>query len=428
MIITSACPSLHCTDVGAPISDPCAGRTGLWSWLRLDVAKRAIALLCLPLALAACGGGGGKASPPAAVVATPGDTVVTLTWNGEGDVDYWIFLAADPSIRSDNFVNVTGSRVIRHATSPYTVGSLVNGVTYYFTINGRHGDGAGGEGSPVVSATPRPAGAVWTVGAPLGTADLDAVSYGAGAGFVAVGAGGQVYSSADARTWTPRTSGVTADLLGITYINGLYVAVGKGGTTVRSADAITWTALTVGQQDLTAISRLGSGFVAVGAGGTIITSGDAQAWIGQVSGTTVTLRDVVLGGSTYVAVGDAGTVLTSSDLVTWTPRTSGVSATLRSVAYGLARFVAVGDQGTIITSTDGVTWTADADPTTESLNAVTAGTQFVAAGANGRILVSADGITWTPVDSGTTQTLLGLGAIGSGYAAVGVAGTNLTSY
>ncbi|MEO5700334.1 MAG: hypothetical protein ABIS17_04420 [Casimicrobiaceae bacterium] len=394
---------------------------------RVSAALRWLLVLCLPLVLVACGGGG-KAAPPTQVTATAGDSSVTLTWNAEGGVDYWIFYAPDPSISAENFVNVSGSRVIRNATSPYTVTGLVNGIAYSFTLNGRTGSGAGGAGSPVVTATPRAAGLSWTVGTPLGTGDLNAIEFGAGAGFVTVGAGGQVFSSADGRTYTARTAGVTNDLNGVAYRNGFYVAVGSGGIALRSADAVTWTAATAATQNLLAIAKQGSIYVAVGANGTIVSSTDAQNWTARVSGTTATLRGAALGGTVYVVVGDAGTVLTSTDLVTWTRQASGVTADLRKVTYGLGRFVAVGDQGTIIASVDGVTWTAATNPTTESLNAVVAGSQFVAAGVNGRIVVSADGLNWTPVASGTTATLLGLGSGGVAFAAVGVAGTNLTSY
>ncbi|MEP7209003.1 MAG: hypothetical protein ABI920_18875 [Casimicrobiaceae bacterium] len=403
-------------------------RAGPGTGARLvPTALRWLALLCLPFLLVACGGGG-KAAPPTQVIATPGDSSVTLAWNAEGGVDYWIFYAPDPSISTENFVNVSGSRVIRNATSPYTVTGLVNGITYYFTLNGRTGNGAGGAGTPLVAATPRAAGLVWTVGTPLGTGDLNAIEFGAGAGFVTVGAGGQVFSSADGRTYTARTSGVTNDLNGVAYLNGFFMAVGSGGIALRSADAVTWTATTAATQDLLAISKQGSTYVAVGANGTIVSSTDAQNWTARVSGTTATLRGAALGGTVYVVVGDAGTVLTSTDLVTWTRQASGVTVNLRKVTYGLGRFVAVGDQGTIITSVDGVIWTLATNPTTETLNAVVAGSQFVAAGVNGRILVSADGLTWTPIASGTTATLLGLGSGGIAFAAVGAAGTNLTSY
>ena len=389
---------------------------------------RLAALLCLPVLLTACGGGGDKASPPPQVTAIPGDTQVTLTWDAEQGVDYWIFLAPDPSISTQNFVSVPGARVIRNTTSPFVVSGLTNGTTYYFTINGRRDNGPGGSGSPLVAATPRAAGGTWTVGAPLTSANLNAVTFGLNAGFVTVGAGGQIFSSFNTATWTAQTSGVTTDLNGVANVNGVYVAVGNGGVTLRSADAVTWTSVVAGTQNLYGIVQTGTAYVAVGAAGTIITSGDATAWTLRNSGTAADLRGGAFGNGTYVVVGDNGTVLTSTDLVTWTRQSSGTSANLRAVTYGGGRFVAVGDQGTIITSTDAINWTLAVNPTSETLNAVVAGSQFVAVGANGRIVVSADGLSWTPVTSGTTATLLGLASGGTSYVAVGTAGTNLASY
>ena len=408
--------AFHRLLIGARRTTPWSGRV------------RLAALCCVALALSACGGGGKSASPPTEVTATAGDNQVTLTWNAESGVEYWVFYATDPTVSPENFVNVAGSKVIRGANTPQVVFPLVNGTTYYFTLNGRTDGGPGGSGTPVVSATPRPSGVVWTAGTPLGTFNLNAATFGAGAGFVTVGAGGQVFSSGNGKSWTAQTSGVTNDLNGVAYVNGAYVAVGNAGTTLRSADAITWTTATAGTQDLYAIAQQGAAAVAVGAGGTVITSANGTDWTAQTSGTTVALRGVALGNSLYVAVGDNGTILTSTDLVTWTRQSSGVAANLRSITFGLGLFVAVGDQGTILTSPDGVTWSLATNPTTDALDAVAVGSQFVAAGANGRILTSADGATWLPAASGTTATLLGLGSAGTGYVAVGAAGTNLSSF
>src|SRR4051794_40143875 len=72
----------------------CSARAQLMVWLR-DLCRRVrhhlsplrllrvVALLSLPILLAACGGGGSKADAPTQVAATAGDTVVTLTWNAE---------------------------------------------------------------------------------------------------------------------------------------------------------------------------------------------------------------------------------------------------------------------------------------------------------------------------------------------------------
>lgn len=387
---------------------------------------RWMGMLCLPLLVAACGGGSSSA-PPTQVTATAGDSQVTLSWNGESGVEYWVFSAPDPTIAPENFVSVTGSRVIRNASNPQVIIPLNNGTTYWFTINGRTNNGPGGSGTAAVAATPRPAGTLWTVGAPLGTANVNAVAFGINAGFVAVGPAGAIYNSTDGKTWTAQSSGVTNDLYGVAYVNGVYVAVGANGITLRSIDAKTWTASVAGNQSLYGVAPQGTGFMAVGATGTLLTTADGTTWTAQNSGTTANLRSVAFGNSTSVAVGDNGTVVTSADLATWTARSAGTSANLRSVAFGLGRFAAVGDQGAITTSADATTWALATTPTTDSLAAVAVASQFVAAGVNGRILTSADGLIWQTASSGTSGTILGIAPSGFSYAAVGAAGLNLFS-
>jgi len=382
----------------------------------------------MSLLVTACGGGGSSADPPSNVTALAGDTVVTLTWNAASNVDYWIFYSTDPSITPGNFVNQPNAHVVREATSPHLITGLSNGVTYYFTINGRTDNGPGGSGSPAVSATPRPAGTVWFVGPSFTSSDLHGAAYATTAGFVVVGVGGQIFNSADTATWNPQTSNVTSDLFAVSNINNQYVAVGAGGTTVRSTDGVTWTATQVGVQDLYAIARTGTANVAVGANGAIATSSDAVTWLGQVSGTSANLRGVAYSGSIYVAVGDNGTILSSTDLITWTARSAGVAANLRGVTYGLGKFVAVGDGGTILVSTDGITWSVSPNPTNDTLYDVNVGTQFVAVGANGRIVKSIDGVTWTTATSNTTATLFGIGSSGTSFVAVGAGGVNVASF
>ena len=389
-------------------------------------ALRWLGLACLPVLLAACGGGN-SSSPPTQVIATAGDSQVTLSWNGDAGVEYWIFLAPDQTISPSNFVSVPGSRVIRNASNPQSIVPLNNGTTYWFTINGRTNNGPGGSATPAVSATPRAAGSVWRLGTALGTADLNGAAFGA-AGYVAVGAGGAIFSSTDALTWSAQMSGVTNDLNAVAYLNGVYVAVGTNGITLRSTDAKTWTAVVAGNQTLYGVAPQGTGFIAAGAAGTLVTSPDGTTWTAQSSGTTANLRRVIVGNAIYVAVGDSGAIVSSTDLVTWTARAAGTGGTLRSVAYGLGRFVAVGDQGVITTSVDALTWTLSAVPTTDTLNAVAVGSQFVAAGINGRILTSTDGLTWQVATSGTAGTIFGLTATGTSFLAVGAAGLNLFSF
>lgn len=66
---------------------------------------------------------------------------------------------------------------------------------------------------------------------------------------VAVGENGRVYTSTDGTTWTARTSGTTADLLGVAYGGGLWVAVGNAADdefVITSSDGTTWTSSAIG--------------------------------------------------------------------------------------------------------------------------------------------------------------------------------------
>ena len=59
--------------------------------------------------------------------------------------------------------------------------------------------------------------------------------------YVAFGASGTILTSSDGSSWTGRTTGVTVNLNGISYGNGVYVIVGSSGTIITSSDGISWT-------------------------------------------------------------------------------------------------------------------------------------------------------------------------------------------
>jgi hypothetical protein len=134
-----------------------------------------------------------------------------------------------------------------------------------------------------------------------------------------------------------------------------------------------------------------------------------------------------------LAVGSGGTILTSQDGVTWTPQVSGTTATLRAVTVGPV-YAAVGDGGTILTCPlTGSTWTPAVSGTTRQLNGVYSnGTGFVAVGEAGTILTSEDGVAWHAASSGTGQDLACITQASipghKMYVAVGKGGTLLTSH
>jgi hypothetical protein len=373
-------------------------------------------------------------------------------------VEYWVWVAPILNLTTQNCSSSAFCVTYRSVSSPYILpGTLTNGVTYSVTINGRTNGGPGGAGTPSISFVPRFAAAAWKAGKPLGV-DLSGVAYGPSTTtttltsiFVAVGAGGAIFSSPDAVTWAAAASGVTSNLNAAAYSNttngGTFVAAGDGGVMLSSLDTVTWTPRsTATTSNLYGLATNGGGtFVAVGANGTIIASGDGVTWVTAVSGTTNDLFGVTFANGFYVAVGAQGTLLVSTDGLTWQPVASQTTNDLRGVAYGVIPattttlatpvLAAVGAAGTLITSADGITWVANPPIVANDFLALTRGSQFVAVGKGGVIYFSTDGTTWQAAASGTTADLKGVtftsGAgtsPGIGYVAVGAAGVNLTAF
>ncbi len=397
-----------------------------------------VAAILAGLLVAACGSSGDSADPPASVVAVAGDGIVTLSWPMASGVDYWLFYANASSISTSNWINIPGSRLVMGAVSPHVAAGLTNGAVYAFTLNGRTKGGPGGEGTPPVVAIPRLAGtataslpAPWTAGAALGASDLRGLAL--GTVYVAVGAGGAMYSSTDGIAWTALTSGVASNL-NAALCSGVCLAAGDGGAMLYSADATTWTPRNPGSaNNLYAIAKSSALFVAVGAKGTIVTSADGITWAAAAN--SATANDLyavsVYSNSLWVAVGANGTVVTSNDGSTWKSVASNTALDLKGITYGTnsttaaLTFVAVGASGTLVTSPDAVTWTVQPAIGANTLAAVNYGTQFIAVGANGSIFTSTDGTSWAGQPSTTNSDLKAIVHAAYSYSVVGAAGVNL---
>ena len=390
---------------------------------RLLVLMAAMTAISL---LAGCSNQGKSASAPSTIEATAGDTSVVVSFPMESNVEYWLFHAPSDSLTSTNFNTVPGGKVITSAVSPQVVSGLANGTTYYFTINGRTDNGPGGSGTPLVSATPRPAGNAWNLRPSLIASDLRGAAF--GTTFVVVGANGAMFGTLDGVTWTAIPYVVTSDLNAVFYGNGRYVAVGAGGVALTSTDATTWAAVSSGTaNNLFAGASNGAVYLAVGATGTFTVSADGQTWEVRNAGTSSTLYGVAFGNGIWVAVGANGAIVTSADTANWQAVASQTSSDLKAVTYSApaTTFVAVGAGGTVVTSPDGVNWTSRGPVGSTLLTGVSFGSQFAAVGNNGGVFTSADGITWQAASSGTTSNLNTVAFGNFRFLAAGAAGTNL---
>lgn len=406
------------------------------------------------LFLASCVGGafelGDSAAPPANVRAVAGDGSVTLTWDSTPGAEYWVFAAPGNDVTTENWDHL-GGLAQPHVTSPYVVANLTNGKTYAFTVNARTQGGPGGPGSPVVVATPRPAGASWTVESALGGGRLNGAAF--GQVFVAVGDQGALYTSPDFSATNPAQWTAVSQPAGQRNLQAAlygcdisyqcnYLVVGAQGTILRSTDAYasSWTQpASPSGNDLLALASNGLGaYMAVGRGGTILVSTDGQTWTARSSGTAQDLLAVTYGDGRWIAVGRAGTVLSSQDTLTWTALASGSSEDLHGItavssvddqAIPVVMFVAVGDHGQLLRSTDaGAHWTqGQLANGALDLKAISFGSQFVVVGSQGAIYTSDDGKTWVQQNSGVSSDLLAIAHSSASIAVVGAQGTSLTA-
>lgn len=308
--------------------------------------------------------------------ATAGDGRVKLEWIPTAGVEYWAFTATDPSLTAFNWTSLPNAKAVVAAPTPTYMCGLVNNLPYYFATNGRINGGPGGPSSSTITATPYNATANWQLNGTSFSSNIYGLGFtslttcanntalSATGTFAAVGAGGAIFTSPDAISWTGQSSPVSTNLNAVAgyaanqnnaTTPGLrWVAVGDGGKAVYSTDGINWTSATstATTQSLRSIIQVGGSFFAVGDGGTIISSGDGNTWSAATSGTTNRLNGIAHAGM-YVAVGNSGTIVANGGSG-WVVQTSHTTSDLHQVAaiatvYG-SIYVAVGDGGTIVTS------------------------------------------------------------------------------
>lgn len=286
-------------------------------------------------------------------------------------------------------------------------------------------------------------------------------------GYVAVGEGGAILTSADGATWTRRSAGTGDWLLGVAYGAGQYVCVGDNGRILTSPDGIAWRNVpqSATRSRLNQVIFAGGRFVAVGEGGAIVTSEDGVGWTARQSGVTGWLRGVAhnyfaaAGKSIpyyvpwsfdthlYVACGERGQFLVSYDGATWTRSTPFGERDLEATAFVGGRasgtFVSVGQDGSV-----GVTlfqlqtgkfgdfqglrqWQNRSQVTSNPVRlrgiAVGADALF-ATGENGTIWMSPDPYSpWVKLETGTTANLVSGAYVGNSFYVVGADETILQS-
>jgi photosystem II stability/assembly factor-like uncharacterized protein len=398
---------------------------------------------------------------PGNLTVESGEGRVTLRWDQQPGLTYWIFLQAGASVTAA----APGVPLIFDVQSPRVVAGLANDTQYAFVMNATNRDSKAGPSTPVVLGFTRLAGATWTAGAPLTPQNLNGLAFStvlvsgiSTTRLVAVGDAGTLlagdlnYTSTNppgVTAWTQATSvpnGFVSNLSAAASDLSQFVALGTDGSIVTSADGNTWTSKNPIPNSGTRMNSLAFGlvsgvtatYVAVGDGGKIFTSTDLTAWTPRASNTTNDLYNVSFPKDTFVVTGAGGALLTSTDGSNWTVQNSTVSTALRATAFGTgstaagASYVVVGDAGTILTSPDGTTWSLATLSSPLNLRGVTFGSRFVAVGKESvpgqgsTVVYSDDTINWlqAPSNSGDLAAIFPTPAM---YVAVGASGANTVS-
>src|SRR2546428_5803551 len=109
---------------------------------------------------------------PSGVMVTPGEGLVTVNWNRDPELTYWIFYQPGSSVTPA----APGVPLIFDAVPPTVVAGLANETQYAFVLNATREDSKAGPSSPVMLQTPRLAGPKWVSGTALGT-NLNGIAF-----------------------------------------------------------------------------------------------------------------------------------------------------------------------------------------------------------------------------------------------------------
>ena len=362
---------------------------------------------------------------PATLVFAPGERRKMIT----------ITVVDDTEVESDETVVLT--------LGTPTNGTLGNATTYTLTIK---------DNDPASLA-----GRNWTLRNPLPTSEgLNSVAATSSAQVI-VGNNGLVLNSSNQGVSLSRVfTGSRANFWSVAYTSAGFLAVGDGGHVLTSAAGDIWF-----EQQVASSSGASFDFRAVGDGGAagIVATGsttnnqngqslpvvfyspDGQTWserplpdsaqgTGQGVARSPSLFVVVGGGYSNSSNGYQTLILTSLDGLVWTDHSNAVQGVwFKSVVWKGNKFLAVDGSNKGYTSADGVTWDSAVAGTLGGLSAATYDgvSKVVAVGSATASAINGSGGVITEHPSGTPVTLVSVAYTGSGYLAVGGSGTIMTS-
>ncbi len=302
-----------------------------------------------------------------------------------------------------------------------------------------------GEGGRIVTSDD---GLKWRRVAPVTTADLQSVAWGA-PGFVAfsTSANGTVVSvlvSPDGDRWEERSVQPEVLLGPVAWGLGKYVMMSQDGV-FTSLDGVGWVRARAPEPGLSPESVIfdGTRFVAigtlaVGAGGLgdamVLTSADTVTWDLRRVAYQTRLRDLAWNGTRYVAVGtwysaglSSARFLVSRDAISWQAAAAPQGGAPWAVVAGSGTFVALACCGSMWTSPDGLTWAHTEVPGPVVTDIATDGSLVVAVASDDAIFASEDGTSWTPHSAIDFPHMADVVWAGRRYVAVGAAGTVMLS-
>jgi len=271
------------------------------------------------------------------------------------------------------------------------------------------------------------ANVTWTARTANVTATLNGIATN-GSRLLICGTSGAITTSEDGTTFTSRTGNGT-QINGAAFGAGTYVIVGNaanGSGLIATVNPTTFeyqrrvSGVTV---DILAVSFLVDKFVASPNGGlTIPYSSDGITWNQSTTNplaNTSFVAEPAFGNSLYVMCNSSNSVMYSTNGIAWTQGSSLPSGfNCRALAFSNGIFVAVSNTGAIATTPNPQTtaWTARTSGVTSSLRSVTYSTrdqQWYAAGDGGVILRSADAITWTSIANDAIGAVINSGVVQS---------------